>query len=413
MILHGNSRAGARDLALHLLKDENDHVTIHELRGFISDNLLGAFDEIRAVCRGTRAKQYLFSLSLNPPANEQVSTEVFERSVEQAEERLGLSDQPRAIVFHEKNGRRHAHAVWSRIDTQNMKAIPLPHSKRKLMALSRELYFEHGWHMPEGFLDKDKRNPDNFTMAQWQQAKRTHQRPEDIKQILRACWSASTTQAQLQERLKEYGYSLSQGSRRAIVILDQYCEVYALPRWLGLKTKAVQEKITAPEQLPAFEDSRTTIAKTMQEQLQRLNQQRQQAVGGRIHAIEQEIKILTAVHRKDRQALDTQQQQRQRQETKDRQKRYNTGLRGLWDRITGKHRKLKAQLETEAYQAAQRDQRERDQLIFRQLEARQALEQRITQLKTFDNRREQSVSRDQAQYLEIEQGRRERFELTR
>ena len=40
MILHGNQRGGARDLALHLLKDENEHVEVHELRGFVSDNLI-------------------------------------------------------------------------------------------------------------------------------------------------------------------------------------------------------------------------------------------------------------------------------------------------------------------------------------------------------------------------------------
>ena len=41
MILHGNQRGGARDLALHLLKDENEHVEVHELRGFVSDNRNG------------------------------------------------------------------------------------------------------------------------------------------------------------------------------------------------------------------------------------------------------------------------------------------------------------------------------------------------------------------------------------
>ncbi len=126
-------------------------------------------------------------------------------------------------------------------------------------------------------------------------------------------------------------------------MLDQYCEVYALPRWLGLKTKAVKEKVTAPENLPAFEESKTSIARTMQQHLQRINDQRQQAVGGRIRAIEEKIKALTAKHRKERQTLEFTQQQRRLQETKARQNRYNKGLRGLWDRITGKHQKLKAQ----------------------------------------------------------------------
>ncbi|GEM_PF-1262451 len=51
MILKGNQRGGAKDLALHLMKDENDHVEVHELRGFASDTLMGAFNEAYAISR--------------------------------------------------------------------------------------------------------------------------------------------------------------------------------------------------------------------------------------------------------------------------------------------------------------------------------------------------------------------------
>jgi hypothetical protein len=58
--------------------------------------------------------------SLNPPKGADVSDKAFVEAVELAEQRLGLSKQPRVIVFHEKHGsvgvlRKHAHAVWSRI----------------------------------------------------------------------------------------------------------------------------------------------------------------------------------------------------------------------------------------------------------------------------------------------------------
>ncbi len=124
MILKGLQRAGGRQLAMHLLRaDENEHVEVHEIRDFMADDLHGAFQEAYAASKGTRAKQFLFSLSLNPPPNERVPIETFESAIEAAEQRLGLDGQPRTIIFHEKDGRRHAHAVWSRIDTQNMRAI--------------------------------------------------------------------------------------------------------------------------------------------------------------------------------------------------------------------------------------------------------------------------------------------------
>lgn len=178
MILKGSQRGGARQLATHLLNArDNEHIEVHELRGFSADDLHGAFQEIEAVSRGTRAKQPLFSLSLNPPPREHVSAEAFEAAIEAAEKKLGLQGQPRAIVFHEKEGRRHAHVVWSRIDAERMKAIHLPHFKHKLQDVSRQLYREHGWAMPRGLADSKERNPLNFTRAEWEQAKRARQDP--------------------------------------------------------------------------------------------------------------------------------------------------------------------------------------------------------------------------------------------
>ncbi|MGP1275058.1 MAG: relaxase/mobilization nuclease domain-containing protein [Caulobacterales bacterium] len=168
MILVGNQRGGAKDLAQHLLKPENEHVSVHELRGFAAQSLGGALNEACALSRGSQCQQFLFSLSVNPPLKARVSTEEFIRAIDRAEKQLGLDGQPRAIVFHEKLGRRHAHVVWSRIDADSMKAVPLPFTKRKLMALTRELFIEHGWQMPKGLADPAQRDPRNFTLAEWQ-----------------------------------------------------------------------------------------------------------------------------------------------------------------------------------------------------------------------------------------------------
>ena len=62
MILVGNQRGGAKDLALHLLKDENEHVEIHEIRGFAAQNLMGALNEVYAISKATRCKQFFVFL---------------------------------------------------------------------------------------------------------------------------------------------------------------------------------------------------------------------------------------------------------------------------------------------------------------------------------------------------------------
>jgi hypothetical protein len=137
MILKGSQRGGARQLGDHLLKTtENEHVEVQEVRGFMASDLLGALREAEVISRGTRCKQFLFSVSLNPPQTDDVRIEAFEEALAAIEEKNGLTGQPRVVVFHEKEGRRHCHAVWSRIDPETMTARPLPFFKNRLREVS-------------------------------------------------------------------------------------------------------------------------------------------------------------------------------------------------------------------------------------------------------------------------------------
>jgi Relaxase/Mobilisation nuclease domain len=160
MILKAKERGDAAQLARYLLATrENDHVELHEVSGFASGDLIEAFREADAIAKGTRCRNYLFSMSLNPPAGAHVETEVFERVADRIAEKLGLSHQPRAIVFHEKDGRRHAHVVWSRIEVEQMRSINLPHYKSKLRDVSRDIFLDQGWDMPRGLMHSRLRDP--------------------------------------------------------------------------------------------------------------------------------------------------------------------------------------------------------------------------------------------------------------
>jgi hypothetical protein len=173
MILKGSQRAGAKALADHLMNDrDNEHVSCLELRDFSSNQLHGALAEMHAISKATQCKQFMFSLSLNPPTDHIATEQDFLEAADRAEQQLGLTGQPRAIVVHEKEGRRHAHVVWSRIDADEMKAINLPHFKNKLRDLSRELFLDHGWVLPDGLATYGNKSPLNFTLEEWQQAKR-------------------------------------------------------------------------------------------------------------------------------------------------------------------------------------------------------------------------------------------------
>jgi hypothetical protein len=151
MILKASQRSGAAALADHLMNSlDNDHIELLETRGFMAEDLHGAFAEAYAISKATRCRQYLFSLSLNPPQDHVASEDQFLKAAERIEDQLSLSGQPRAIVIHEKEGRRHAHVVWSRINGEELKAINLPHFKNKLRDMSKELFLDHGWELPKG-----------------------------------------------------------------------------------------------------------------------------------------------------------------------------------------------------------------------------------------------------------------------
>lgn len=96
MILKASQRGGGKQLGQHLSRtDDNEHMEVHEIRGFVSDDVTGAFKEAFAVSKGTQCKQFLFSVSLNPPEHETVSIDVFEDAIQRIEDKNNLHDHPR------------------------------------------------------------------------------------------------------------------------------------------------------------------------------------------------------------------------------------------------------------------------------------------------------------------------------
>jgi hypothetical protein len=92
-------------------------------------------------------------------------------------------------------------------------------------------------------IDKKLTNKRNFTLAEWQQAKRLGKDPRRIKAALQDAWVTSDCQKSFANALSERGYTLAKGDRRGFVALNQQCELFAVPKWLGLKTKEVKAKL--------------------------------------------------------------------------------------------------------------------------------------------------------------------------
>jgi len=400
MILKGSQRSGARQLAVHLLNErDNEHVEVHELRGFASDDLISAFREAEAVSRGTRAKQFLFSLSLNPPPRERVSVEQFERAIEAAERKLGLGAQPRAIVFHEKEGRRHAHAVWSRIDVDQMKAINLPHFKWRLQEVSRELYREHGWIMPRGLNGKD-RDPRNFTHSEWEQAKKAKQDPKALKAMFQECWAASDSGQAYAQALAARGYTLAAGDRRGVVAVDFRGQVYAIAKWTGLRMKEVRGKLDQLKDLPSVDQAKAGNAARMTEALRGFVAEAEMARQKHAATLAMQRAQLVEKQRRERADLAAGLEKRWAQESAQRASRLNKGVRGLWDRLTGRHASQIKENEQQAFAALHRDRCEKDAQIERHLQERETFHMLARQQKQAHAKEVEQLHRDIAVYQE-------------
>jgi hypothetical protein len=381
MILVGNQRGGAKNLALHLLKDENDHVEVHELRGFASDDLRSALNESYAVSRGTQCRQFLYSLSINPPPDKTVSTQDFEDAINRAEGALGLTGQPRAIVFHEKAGldgmpRRHAHAVWSRIIADEMKAVQISHDHHKLTALSRKLYVEHDWKMPRGLMASRERDVKSFSHEEWQQAKRAKKDAPAIKTALQDCWAVSDSRAAFARALETRGYKLARGDRRGYVAVDMKGAPYSIAKWAGVRTKAVIARLGEPDDaLPSIEQRKREFAQEISQRLTELHREEEQREAGERQRREAERRALVERQRVERAEQAAALKAQQDREIAARQQRFNRGLRGLLDRITGRHARIRDENIRETQDAVQRDRAARDTVIFRQLAERRMLDQ--------------------------------------
>lgn len=405
MILKASQRGGGQDLAVHLMRaDDNEHVLVYELRGFTSDNLKDAFKETEAISQGTKCRQYLFSMSLNPPQDVAVPLDTFTETIDRVEARLGLQGQPRALVVHEKEGRRHMHAVWSRIDAETMTAKQMSFFKTKLQGLSRELYLEHGWEMPRGLKNGAERDPTNCTLAEWQQAKRQGIDPRWLKSTLQSCWNHSDNRQAFTRALEERGFFLARGDKRGFVVLDHTGEVWSLPRQLDLKTKDVRARLGDGQDLASVTDTQKLIGKRMTPAMRRHIAEAKDRFKERSDVLFQYKLEMTQLHRNARDKLDSKLESNWQDETRIRQARLPKGMRGIWHRITGKYQEVRAANEAEAQATRERHARERQQLIEKQIEQRRVLQDRFKELRTHQAEQLLKLRRDVGRFLSFTRG---------
>ncbi len=444
MIPFGSRRALGQDLATHLQNaQDNERLEVAQVRGAVARDLHGAFAEWEAQALNlTRCTNYLYSLSINPDQRQgRLSKEQYLDYIDRAESRLGLSGQPRAIVFHvkkDKNGipREHCHVVWSRIDAERGKAVHIAFDYDKLMMVTREFAHDHGLKLPKGYYrDKGQERPKNRQLTLYeknQQDKGGLSREQHMAQVT-AAWRKRDTPRAFVRSLEDMGYILATGTRD-YVLVDLYGNMNGLPKLIDdkkVRIKQVREflgKEFPKDSLPTVDEARALAAahrhaaelfrsneeraareareQERREELQRRQQPRRQAV-------QQKAEVLADRQRQARQEFSERQKeawaalrhgflQESRRIKIERAANRPKGLAAFLGRITGvelitkKVQQYRDRTRYAAYVTQKRDLTQRQQREAREFDRRQALEtltmeRRLRALKLIEQRERKSL----------------------
>jgi hypothetical protein len=263
MIINGGSRKNGGFFAKHLMRaDENERVSVVEIRGLASENIRDAFHEMKAIASGTRCTNYFYHANVNTRADEQLTPEQWMHAVDTLERTLGLVDQPRFVVEHAKEGRTHQHIIWSRIDADSMTAISDSLTYRKHETAARELEETFNHEPVASVLVKDRqtqrpeRNP-----ADWEtfRAAASDIDPRAMTREVTELWFASDSGTAFAAALEDRGYILVRGDRRDFCIIDAAGDEHSLARRItGAKATDVRSRMSDidREVLPSVSEGR-------------------------------------------------------------------------------------------------------------------------------------------------------------
>ena len=325
MILKGNQRGGGQQLAAHLQNSfDNERVEIADVRGSVAQDLSGAFAEWAAEARGTKCTKFLYSLSLNPyQPNGRLTREQYLELLERTERSLKLVGQPRAVVFHEKRDkdgvlREHCHAVWSRIDTDRMKAVQISHDRLKLRTVAQDFARDHGLELPDGMKPGNSRDSrkDRYNkraaqenLGEKQQQERTGITKEERRADIASCWTGTANGAAFVHALETKGYFLARGDARDYVVIDAYGEIHSLSRQLSgvAKKKEMTDRLAdyPPDMQRDIESARAHAREKLQQKTKESSQEAQEPSRGEAAAgIEKRIAALHPRQQQRRDELD-------------------------------------------------------------------------------------------------------------
>lgn len=270
MIAGATRGTGGDALSRHLLKRQNgQEVVVMPARGLAADNLKGQIRELVASAAHGRTSRPVHHVHIDPPPDCVDPDAVIENFLKHYESEFSLEDAQRAGVYHTKNGRRHAHVMWSLVRDDGS-VVSLTHDHARREKVSRIVEFEHGLEFTKGKHNRSaaaalrkegradvadamtaaglldgKRPVAHSTPRQRAQAERTSVPLDEIRNQALAAWKVSDDAKSFAVALHAFGSVVATGER-GLVLVDRAAGTHALTRTLAAAARAAGgERITA------------------------------------------------------------------------------------------------------------------------------------------------------------------------
>lgn len=237
---------------------DNELVEVKEMRGFTSQDVKGAFQEIDIIAAGTRVKNPFYHASINPRADEHLTPEQWNTAVDTLEKNLGLDGHARFQIEHVKEGREHRHIIWNRLD-ENLKLTSDSFTYQAHDKTRRELeqLFDH--EPTPATPQPSQRRSREF--AEWEnfRGSQTGIPPQQVKEEITALFHASDSGVAFQSALEHSGYTLCRGDKRdTLCVIDSAGSSHALVRRIdGIRTAELRQFMADidPHTLPSVKEA--------------------------------------------------------------------------------------------------------------------------------------------------------------
>jgi hypothetical protein len=264
MIAKGNLHAHGGRLATYMMAGKDgEHAELIDKRGFLSEDLRESFCTIQAIAESqTRCQKPFFHAYVRLPDDEALERDTWLAVADRIEGKLGFNDQPRAVALHvSDDGERHLHVAWSRIDTDDMRAIDPGLYKNKMTELARELEQEFGLRELSS-----ERDPERQTKAaarpEFEEARRLGVNVEAVRETIRDCYDRSDDGPSFAAALVEHDLTVTRGDRRDFVVVDQEGGMHALGKGIcGVTAGEIRARLGEEfkQGLPGVDEARAQI----------------------------------------------------------------------------------------------------------------------------------------------------------